>query len=100
MESDWACAPFKLRSLTGRLLTGSLSLTGRAVNPRGGPVVFVARAVIVDDDRVRARAHLAATRPKRAALPGRHEKGSPISFPLGLCVTDCGEAPRPLIRTV
>jgi len=67
-------------ALFKRVLTGSLSLTGRAVDPRGGPVVFVARAVFVDDDCVRARPHLAAARPERAALPGRRTGKSHFLF--------------------
>ena len=74
------------------LLTGSLSLTGRAVDPRGAPVVFVHRAVIVDDDRVRAgteaRAHLAATRPERAAQPGRRNREVLYFFSFGF-MCDC-----------
>ena len=59
---------------------------------------------IVDDDQERAgteaRAHFAATRPERAARPGRRNREGPISFPLGLCVTACGEAPSPIRRIV
>ena len=62
---------------------------------------LVRRAIIVDDDRVRARTHLAAARPERVALPTTQQgKFHLFIFLLGLCVTDCGEAPSPLIRIV
>ena len=67
-------------------LTDSLSPTGRAGDPRRGPVALVRREKISDDDRVcaaaKARTHLAATRPKRAASTGttHREVATPFSF--------------------
>jgi len=90
VESDWAVGSVWALVLTGRALSSSGSSDGFALSDWacGGPSSrtcrVVHRAVIVDDDRVRAgtrtRAHLAATRPERAALPTTQQGKFPFLF--------------------
>ena len=92
VESDWACAPFKLLSLTGRLLTGSLSLTGRTVDPRRAPVAHQSRVGSSSGDR--RRRPCASARPscrdsaQTSGPAGTTPKGKSHFFSLGF-MCDC-----------